>query len=56
MTDLLAIVKLLDEIIKMEKKVEMLIASEGDKKRRKKLEKAFKDRDRAAVADVLFNV
>jgi len=56
MTDLLAIIKLLEEIIKMEKKVETLIASEGDKKRRKKLEKAFKDRDRAAVADVLFDV
>jgi hypothetical protein len=61
MIDIATILKLLDEGIKIEKKIEEAIASETDKKRRKKLEKAFKDKGlsvaerRALIADILFD-
>jgi hypothetical protein len=55
MIDIATILKLLDKILDLEKKVEEAIASEKDKGRRKKIAKAFKDRDRDALADLLFN-
>ena len=54
MPDLTEILKILDVIIKLEKKVETAIASEKDAARREKLEKAFKARDLAALRDILF--
>jgi hypothetical protein len=54
MTDLTEILKILDVIIQLEKKVEMAIASEKDTNRREKIEKAFKARDLAALRDALF--
>jgi len=55
MIDIATILKLLDKILDLEKKVEEAIASEKDKNRRKKIAKAFKDRDRDVLADLLFN-
>jgi len=60
MTDLSKILNLLDEAIRIEKKIEEAIASEGDIKRREKIEKAFKDKSltadqrRALIADLLY--
>jgi hypothetical protein len=54
MSNISEILKILTTIIALEKKAEEAIASEKDKGRREKLAKAFKDRDRAAVADLLF--
>jgi hypothetical protein len=60
MGDLSSILKILDEILKLEKKAEEAIASEKDKGRREKIEKAFKDKNltteqrRALIADMLF--
>jgi len=61
MSDLSKILNLLDEALKIEKKIEEAIASEGDIKRREKIEKAFKDKGltaeqrRALIADILFD-
>jgi len=61
MGDLSKILNLLEEAIRMEKKVEEAIASEKDKGRREKIEKAFKDKNltsderRALIASVLFD-
>ena len=61
MSDLSKILNLLEEAIRMEKKVEEAIASEKDKGRREKIEKAFKDKNltsderRALIASVLFD-
>jgi hypothetical protein len=61
MSDLSAILKILEEIIRLEKKVEETIASETDKSRREKIEKAFKDKNltteqrRILIADILYN-
>lgn len=54
MTDLTEILKILDVIIQLEKKVELVIAAEKDTNRREKIEKAFKARDLAALRDALF--
>ena len=60
MSELGDILKILTEIIALEKKIEEAIASEKDTDRRKKLEKAFKDRGlstderRALIADILY--
>ena len=54
MTDLAEILKILDVIIQLEKKVETAIAAEADTKKREKIEKAFKARDLAAMRDALF--
>jgi len=53
--DIATILALLDKILKLEKQVEEALASEKDKKRRKKIEEAFKKRDRDALADLFFN-
>ena len=55
MSTILDLLKLLDRILDLEQKIEQVIASEGDKKRRKKIAEAFKKRDRDALADLLFN-
>ena len=61
MSDLSAILKILEEIIRLKKKVEETIASETDKSRREKMEKAFKDKNltteqrRILIADILYN-
>ena len=52
---LLDILRLFDRILELEKKVEDLIASEKDKNKRKKIEAAFKKRDREALSDLLFD-
>jgi hypothetical protein len=54
--DLPTILKLIDEILALEKKVETAISSEGDAKRRAKLLKACKDRDLAAIKEILYEV
>ena len=60
MSEISDILKILTEIIALEKKVEEAIASDKDIDRRKKLEKAFKDRGlstderRALIADILY--
>jgi hypothetical protein len=54
MSDLSSILKILEEIIRLEKKAEKIIASEKDKNRREKIEKAFKDRDGSIIRDILF--
>jgi len=53
--DIALILEMLDKVLKLEAKIEEAIASEKDKGRRKKLEKAFKNRDRDAVAALLFD-
>lgn len=61
MTDLGKLLALLEEAVKIEKKIEEALASEADKKRREKLEKAFKDKGlsvderRALIASVLYD-
>jgi hypothetical protein len=61
MSDVSKILNLLDEALKLEKKIETAIASEKDVKRREKIEKAFKDKNltadqrRALIADLLYN-
>jgi hypothetical protein len=54
MTDLTEILKILDVIIQLEKKVETAIASEKDTNRREKIAKAIKDRDCDALRKLLF--
>lgn len=49
------ILKLLDKLTDLEKKVEEALANEADKKRRKKLLDAFKKRDLDALRDLLFD-
>ena len=53
--DIAAIIKILEKIIALEGKVEDAIDSETDKKKRKKIEKAFKDRDCDALRDLLWD-
>jgi hypothetical protein len=59
-SDLSKILNLLEEAIRVEKKIEETIASEKDKDRREKIEKAFKDKSltaderRALIADILY--
>ena len=50
------ILKLVQQIIDLEKKVEEAIADEKDKARRAKLAKAIKDRDLDAIRHILFDV
>lgn len=50
------ILTILEKIIKLEGQAEEIIASEKDVKKREKYEKAFKDRDVAAIRDYLFNL
>jgi len=52
--DIATVLALLDKILKLEKQVEEALASEKDKKRRKKIADAFKKRDREALSDLLF--
>jgi len=47
--DIAAVIALLQELIALEKRIEEMIESEQRKGRRKKLEKAVKDRDVAAL-------
>jgi hypothetical protein len=54
MSNLSSILKILDEIIRLEKKAEEAIASEKDKSRRDKIAKAFKERNGSAIRDILF--
>ena len=61
MSDLSKILALLEEALRIEKKIKEAIASEKDKDRREKIEKAFKDKSlttderRALIASVLFD-
>jgi hypothetical protein len=50
------IIKIVDVIIQLEKQISEAIAIEKDKKRRKKLEKAIKDRDLDTLRHILFDV
>jgi hypothetical protein len=54
--DLKEILEALEKIIDLEAKVEEAIKSEKDKSRREKMRKAFKDRDPAALRDILFDL
>ena len=60
MSDLSKILALLEEALRVEKKIEEAIASEKDIGRREKIEKAFKDKNltadqrRALIADLLY--
>ena len=54
MTDLAEILKILDVIIQLEKKIETAIAAEKDLARREKIAKACKDRDVDALRKLLF--
>jgi hypothetical protein len=47
---------MLEKIIELEGKVEEAIKSEKDKSKRKKLQKAFKDRDPDALRKLLFDI
>lgn len=55
MSTLADILKILEKIITLEGKAEEAIATEKDKSRREKIAKAFTDRDRAALASLLFD-
>jgi hypothetical protein len=50
------ILKIIQQIIDLEKKVEETIADEKDKARREKLAKAIKDRDLDAIRHLLFDL
>jgi hypothetical protein len=50
------ILNMLQKIIDLEGKVEEAIKSEKDKSKRKKLSKAFKDRDPDALRKLLFDL
>jgi hypothetical protein len=52
--DLAAILKLIEEGIALEKKIEAAIASEKDLKRRAILQKAYLDRDTAPIKELLY--
>jgi len=54
--DLKSILEMLEKIIALEAKVEEGIKSEKDKIRREKIRKAFKDRDAAALRDLIFDL
>jgi hypothetical protein len=54
--DLAAILKALEEIMSLEKKIETAIQSEKDLKRRTKLLQAVKDRDIKTIREILFAV
>jgi hypothetical protein len=54
--DLAAILKALEEIMSLEKKIETAIQFEKDLKRRTKLLQAVKDRDIKAIQEILFAV
>ncbi len=55
MADLTEILKILDVIIQLEKKIETAIASEKDENRRKKIVKAYKNRDLAAMRELILS-
>jgi len=50
------ILEILDKILRLEKKAAAVIASEKDVRKREKYEKAFKNRDRDAIAALLFEL
>jgi hypothetical protein len=54
--DLATILKLIEEGIALEKKIESAIASEKDINRRKKLLKAIQERDLETIRELLFTV
>jgi hypothetical protein len=54
MSNLAEILKILDVIIQLEKKIETAIVSEKDTNRREKIAKAIKDRDSDALRKLLF--
>ena len=53
-TDLSEILKILDVVIQLEKKIETAIEGEKDIKRREKIAKAYKERDLVALRELLF--
>jgi uncharacterized protein YjaG (DUF416 family) len=54
--DLAAILKALEEIMSLEKKIETAIQSEKDLKRRARLLKAIQERDIDAIKEILYSV
>ncbi len=50
------ILAIVEQILALEKKVEVAIASEKDMRRREKLQKACKERDLDAIRSILFQI
>lgn len=53
---LATILKIIDEILTLEKKMRVAIESESDARRRKALLKACKDRDLTRVKELLYGI
>lgn len=51
-----AILRIIDEILALEKKMRVAIESESDARRRKALLKACKDRDLTKVKELLYGI
>ena len=49
------VLMLLEKLVKIEEQISTEIAKEKDAKRRKKMQKAFEDRDCDAISDLWFN-
>ena len=54
--DLPTILKLIDEILTLEKKVATAVSAEADARRRAKLLKACQDRNLEAIKEILYDV
>lgn len=54
--DIFKIIKLIEEIVSIEKTIEKEIRKVKDAKKRKALRKAFADRDSAAIRSLLFDL